>query len=201
MPLCGSGKELHLEYLSGSRWWDAASEKGGDTARAHSEEKQGLQEWDREPHLGVTSGSEKRHSDSLPSDRAGWDVPFQLLLHWARLESWRGASYLFLIKQGHLLLSYARSVFIKCQLQAAHGGRPRCPSHSEFPAKPFKALRCQTIFSFVICCSRFSTLLVPSIKMHGPAASRSPDSRAPKLLTVLKAALDTERAHLSQMAN
>lgn len=30
VPLCGSRKEIHLDYLSGSRWCNAVAEKGGD---------------------------------------------------------------------------------------------------------------------------------------------------------------------------
>jgi len=151
VPLCGSRKEIHLDYLSGPDDAMLQLKREGTGTVTHFQEKQGLQECTGEPHSSMKSGAEKTHFDSLISDPAGCKMPFWLLLHWARLDSRGGECYLFLIKHGYLLLSSAQSVFIKCQIQATYGGRPPCPSHSKFPARPFKALRCETTFFFFFC--------------------------------------------------
>lgn len=70
-----------------------------------------------------------------------------------------------------------------------------------------KHLDRQTIFfSFVICPFRFSTLLCPSIKMHGPVVTDlrvlcSSIQEHTNCLSVQKATLKTKQPQQSQMAN
>lgn len=175
MSLCVGGESRRI-LTTGQAPGDARVQlkREGTSTVTHFQEKQWLQECTREPHSNVSSGTEKMHFDSLISE-PGCQGPFWLLLHCAQLDSRRGESYLFLIKYSYLLLS-AQSVFIKCQIQATQGGGPPRASHRVFPARPFKSTRMSdNFFFFSICCSRFPTLLLLAIKMHGPVASRSPD--------------------------